>query len=163
MVRATHGVRGGFPRTATTDRPAATADGLRSIVEDVTTTVRISVRATLLAMVLGIAGLATVVAPGRAAPAVPAAMVVATTPAVPPSGSRSAVPVASPGSRVGGSPGAPAPRKPGWVWWAIGALVVILGVGGFRLWRSRDASPEPSYGPEVSEDAGNVDQDGAGN
>jgi hypothetical protein len=39
-------------------------------------------------------------------------------------------------SRVGGSDPSPAPRKPGWVWWVAGAFLVMLGAGGFRLWRS---------------------------
>jgi hypothetical protein len=39
-------------------------------------------------------------------------------------------------SRQGGSDPAPAPGKPGWVWWVTGAFVVMLGAGAFRLWRS---------------------------
>jgi hypothetical protein len=44
-------------------------------------------------------------------------------------------------SRVGGSDPAPAPGKPAWVWWVAAVFVVMLGVGGFRLWRS--VSDEP--------------------
>ena len=38
--------------------------------------------------------------------------------------------------RTGGSAPAAPSGKPGWVWWAVLALVGLLGAGGFRLWRS---------------------------
>ena len=38
--------------------------------------------------------------------------------------------------RTGGSAPAAPGGKPGWVWWAVLALVGLLGAGGFRLWRS---------------------------
>jgi hypothetical protein len=50
-------------------------------------------------------------------------------------------------SRVGGSEPAPPRGKPGWVWWVAGAFVVMLGVGGFRLWRSMPA-PETTANDE---------------
>jgi hypothetical protein len=50
-------------------------------------------------------------------------------------------------SRVGGSDQAPTPAKPGWVWWVTGAIVVMLGFGGFRLRRSSpDAREENESG-----------------
>lgn len=37
--------------------------------------------------------------------------------------------------RTGGSDPEPGRGKPGWVWWAAGASVLALLVGGLRLWR----------------------------
>ena len=49
--------------------------------------------------------------------------------------SPSASVVATPDVRVGGTPGAPEPPTPGWVWWAGAAIVLALGAGGVRFWR----------------------------
>jgi len=48
-------------------------------------------------------------------------------------------------SRVGGSDPAPAPGKPAWVWWVAGVFLVMLGAGGFRLWRSMAAVRTPQH------------------
>ena len=44
-------------------------------------------------------------------------------------------------ARTGGSPSAPSPGKPGWVWWVTAAFVVVAGVGGYRIWRSMRDDP----------------------
>ena len=54
-------------------------------------------------------------------------------------------------SRVGGSDPAPTPGKPAWVWWVAGAFVLMLGAGGFRLWRSMPG--EEAAEPEDPVDA----------
>jgi hypothetical protein len=38
--------------------------------------------------------------------------------------------------RTGGSAPAPGRGRPGWVWWALAAVGIILVVGVLRLWRS---------------------------
>jgi hypothetical protein len=38
--------------------------------------------------------------------------------------------------RTGGSEPAPGRGKPGWVWWALATVGIILVVGVLRLWRS---------------------------
>jgi len=49
----------------------------------------------------------------------------------------------SPGDhRVGGTPGVPQPPTPGWAWWVGAAMIVAIGAGGVRLWRTRPAGDE---------------------
>lgn len=43
-------------------------------------------------------------------------------------------------TRTGGSPSAPGPGKPGWVWWVTAAFVVLVGAGGYRVYQSMHAA-----------------------
>jgi hypothetical protein len=106
---------------------------------------RVTLVAALAVLSVAVAAAPSLAAPPALAPSIAGPLVVAqpvespspadttlgpTAPAAPPAEAPEV------NQRTGGSQPAPGRGKPGWVWWALATVGIILVVGVLRLWRS---------------------------